>query len=59
VLAGLSQQDREYAETRVVVAAVRFAQDDPRAALAELGALIPALKHPVQDRDRVRASASR
>jgi LuxR family transcriptional regulator, maltose regulon positive regulatory protein len=48
VLAGLSQQDREYAETRVAVAALRFAQDDPQAALAELGALIPALKHPVQ-----------
>jgi LuxR family transcriptional regulator, maltose regulon positive regulatory protein len=48
VLARLSQQDRAYAETRVAVAALRFAQDDPRAALAELGALVPALKHPGQ-----------
>ncbi len=35
-LAGLSEQDRDQGEIRIATAALRLAQDDPQAALAEL-----------------------
>ena len=40
VLADLSQQDREHAEIRIAAAALRLAQDDPHAALAELAPVL-------------------
>jgi LuxR family maltose regulon positive regulatory protein len=40
VLAGLGEREREHGETRVIIAMLRLAQDDPQAAMA---ALIPVL----------------
>jgi LuxR family maltose regulon positive regulatory protein len=39
-LAGLGQQDREHAEIRIAAAALRLAQDNPDAAVAELASLL-------------------
>ena len=39
-LADLSQQDREHAEIRIAAAALRLAQDDPHAALADLAPVL-------------------
>ena len=45
-LAGLGEQDRERGEVRVAAAAVRLAQGDPRAALAELA---PVQENPIPE----------